>query len=121
MTRMRPTQHPVDLLTGETVYRFPGNNMMNPLTTLDNEAYTTKVINVLANVYLAITPIKGLELKSSFSPNLIANQIGSFYDVWSKEMGGGANGGKGSYDKNNYTNWVWDNMISYHGKKTFII
>lgn len=117
MTRMRPTQHPVDLLTGETVYRFPGNNMMNPLTTLDNEAYTTKVINVLANVYLAITPIKGLELKSSFSPNLIANQIGSFYDVWSKEMGGGANGGKGSYDKNNYTNWVWDNMISYQWKK----
>lgn len=117
MLRMCPTQHPTDLITGETVYRFPGNNMMNPLTTLDNEAYRNKVINVLANVYLAITPVKGLELKSSFSPNLVANQVGTFYDVWSKEMGGGANGGKSSYDKNNYTNWVWDNMISYQWNK----
>lgn len=117
MLRMCPTQHPTDLVTGETVYRFPGNNMMNPLTTLNNEAYRTKVINVLANAYLAITPVKGLELKSSFSPNLVANQVGAFYDVWSKEMGGGANGGKSSYNKNNYTNWVWDNMVSYQWKK----
>lgn len=117
MLRMRPTQHPVDLITGETVYRFSGNNMMNPLTTLENEFYTTKVINVLANAYLSIKPINGLELKSSFSPNLIANQIGTFYDVWSKEMGGGANGGKSSYDKGNYTNWIWDNIISYNFKK----
>lgn len=117
MLRMCPTQHPTDLVTGETVYRFPGNNMMNPLTTLNNEAYRTKVINVLANAYLAITPVKGLELKSSFSPNLVANQVGAFYDVWSKEMGGGANGGKSSYSKNNYTNWVWDNMVSYQWKK----
>lgn len=117
MLRMCPTQHPTDLVTGETVYRFPGNNMMNPLTTLNNEAYRTKVLNVLANAYLAITPVKGLELKSSFSPNLVANQVGAFYDVWSKEMGGGANGGKSSYNKNNYTNWVWDNMVSYQWKK----
>lgn len=117
MLRMCPTQHPTDLVTGETVYRFSGNNMMNPLTTLNNEAYRTKVINVLANAYLAITPVKGLELKSSFSPNLVANQVGAFYDVWSKELGGGANGGKSSYNKNNYTNWVWDNMVSYQWKK----
>lgn len=117
MARMRPTQHPTDLVTGETVYRFPGNNMMNPLTTLDNEYYRTKTLNILANLYVSVTPIKGLELKSSFSPNFLVNQIGTFYDVWSMEMGGGAKGGKSTYDKNDYTNWVWDNTITYQWKK----
>lgn len=113
MLRMRPTQHPQDLITGETVYRFTSNNQMNPLTTLDNETYRIKTTNLLANVYVTITPIKGLELRTSFSPDFINTQNGQYYGVWSKELGGGANGGQSSYDKNNYTNWVWDNIVNY--------
>lgn len=63
--RMRPTQHPYSLVTGEEIWKYTSNGMFNPLITNQNEFNKTKKLNILSNVYVKLTPVKGLELTSS--------------------------------------------------------
>ena len=111
--RMRPTQHPNSLVTGEEIWKYTSNGMFNPLITNQNEFNKTKKLNILSNVYVKLTPVKGLELTSSFASNMTNDQIGQYRGVWTKALQGTAKGATNLLDKNNYTNWVWDNIVRY--------
>ena len=111
--RARPTQHPNSLVNGEQLFRFSGNGVFNPLVTQNNEFNNTKTMNVFGNVYLGITPITGLEFRSSFNPSLDNDQIGQYRGVYTKALQGTAAGGTNSLRKNNNLNWVWDNSVNY--------
>ena len=111
--RMRPTQHPYSLVTGEEIWKYTSNGMFNPLITNQNEFNKTKKLNILSNVYVKLTPVKGLELTSSFASNMTNDQIGQYRGVWTKALQGTAKGATNLLDKNNYTNWVWDNIVRY--------
>ena len=87
--------------------------MFNPLITNQNEFNKTKKLNILSNVYVKLTPVKGLELTSSFALNMTNDQIGQYRGVWTKALQGTAKGATNLLDKNNYTNWVWDNIVRY--------
>lgn len=111
--RMRPTQHPYSLVTGEEIWKYTSNGMFNPLITNQNEFNKTKKLNILSNVYVKLTLVKGLELTSSFASNMTNDQIGQYRGVWTKALQGTAKGATNLLDKNNYTNWVWDNIVRY--------
>ena len=112
--RMRPTQHPYSLVTGEEFWKYPSNGMFNPLITNKNEFNKTKKLNILSNVFLRLTPLKGLDITSTFSANMTNDQIGIYRGVWTKALQGTAKGGTDQLDKNNYTDWVWDNIVRYN-------
>lgn len=111
--RMRPTQHPNSLVTGEEAWKYSSNGLFNPLVTNENEFNKTKSLNLLGNIFIKLTPVKGMELRSSFSPNMTNDQIGQYRGVWTKALQGTAKGATNSLKKNNYTDWVWDNIVNY--------
>jgi len=115
--RMRPTQHPNSLVTGDEEWKYSSNGLFNPLVTNKNEFNKTKRLNLLGNIFIAVTPMDGLELSSSFSPNLTDDQIGQYRGVWTKALQGTAKGATNNLRKNNYLDWVFDNIVKYGATK----
>ena len=48
--RMRPTQHPNSLVTGEEIWKYSGNNLFNPLVTSKNQRSQVKSLNLQSNI-----------------------------------------------------------------------
>lgn len=115
--RMRPTQFPNSLVTGQAQWKYPSNGLFNPLVTQNNESNITKGQTLLGNLYAKLTPIKGLEIRSSFSPYLENFQVGQYRGVYTKALQGTAAGGTSSLRKYTNTNWVWDNIANYKWAK----
>lgn len=109
--RMRPTYHPTDLTTGAEMWSY-SNGQYNPLVAIQNENNMNKTYNLIGNAYLEILPIKGMSIKTTFSPDLRINEAGQYRGKYTK-ANKGANNATSNYSKNSYTNWVWDNQISY--------
>ncbi len=110
--RHRPTEHPYSLVDGSEQWNFSGSGTFNSLIANHHEFNQTKSINLLGNVYLAITPIEGLEFRSSFSPRLQKDLQGQFRGTWTR-ANRGTNKPTSNYRKNDYTDFVWDNIINY--------
>ncbi len=113
LMRMRPTQHPNSLIDGKPIWAYTSNGRYNPLITEQNELNQTKKLNVLANLYLAVTPLKGLEIKSTYSPYISNQQVGQYRGRWTNARKGSADGATAWMRKRTDTNWVWDNIASY--------
>lgn len=64
--RARPTQHPVSLVDGSEQWKFSSNGIFNPLTTQKNVTVQHRGIEAFGNVYLDVTPIDNLSLKTIF-------------------------------------------------------
>ncbi|WP_218145358.1 SusC/RagA family TonB-linked outer membrane protein [Parapedobacter koreensis] len=111
--RMRPTQHPNSLVDGTELFRYPSNGLFNPLVTQQNEFNNTKATNILANAYVSLKPIEGLELRSSFSPYIVNTQVGQYRGVYTKALQGTAAGATNSLRKYTDLNWVFDNIANY--------
>ena len=109
--RMRPTYHPTNLVTGADEWSY-SNGQYNPLVAIKNEWNRTKSYNFLGNVYLELMPLKGLSLKTTFSPDIKINEIGQYRGKYTK-ANKGANNPTSNYAKNSYTGWVWDNQVTY--------
>ena len=80
---------------------------------MKNELNKTKKYNLLSNIYLAITPIKGLTLKTTFSPDINLEEIGQYRGKYTK-ANKGQNKATSNYAKNSYVDWVWDNLVNYN-------
>ncbi|AEV99444.1 SusC/RagA family TonB-linked outer membrane protein [Niastella koreensis] len=111
--RMRPTQFPNSLVDGTSQWKYPSNGLFNPLITQNNEFNNTKGNTFLGNVYLRLTPVNGLELRSSFSPYVENYQVGQYRGVYTKALQGTAAGATSSLQKYTNTNWVLDNIATY--------
>lgn len=110
--RARPTQHPVSLVDGSEQWKFSSNGIFNPLTTQKNVTVQHRGIEAFGNVYLDVTPIDNLSLKTIFSPYLRARTSGRFRDTWSKALQGTQ---KPTAYKNDRFNidYTWDNIVNY--------
>jgi len=115
--RMRPTQFPNNLVTGEQLWKYPSNGLFNPLVTQTNEFNRTKAQTLLGNLYVNLAPVHGLELRSTFSPYVENFQIGQYRGVYTKALQGTAAGGTDNLQKYTNTNWVWDNIATYKWSK----
>ena len=116
--RMRPTQHPNSLVTGEETWKYSSNNLFNPLITSQNQRSQVKSLNLQSNIYLKITPIENLELTSSFSPYFTQTSMGDYIGVWTKAQQGTAKGAIANATKDNSMSWIWDNIVNYTWKKS---
>ncbi len=111
--RARPTQHPYDLITGEQTFKFTSNGIFNPMVTQDNIKENTIGMSILANAYVDITPVKGLSIKSIFSPYLTSGRWGLFRGTMTKALQGTQQPIAVARENLNM-NYVWDNIINYN-------
>ncbi len=109
--RMRPTYHPTNLVTGAEEWKY-SNGQYNPLVAIENEWNRTKHYNFIGNIFLEVMPMKGLSLKTTFSPDYRMNEIGQYRGKYTK-ANKGANDPTSNYAKNSRMNWVWDNQVTY--------
>lgn len=116
--RMRPTQHPNSLVTGEETWKYSSNNLFNPLVTQRNQRSQVKDVNIQSNIYLKVTPIKDIEITSSFTPYFTQTSMGDYIGVWTKAQQGTSNGAIANNTKDNAINWIWDNIINYKYTKS---
>jgi len=115
--RMRPTQHPNSLVTGEETWKYSSNNLFNPLVTSQNQESQVKRLNIQSNIYLKVKPIENLELTSTFSPYFTNTAMGDYIGVWTKAQQGTAKGAIANQNKDNTMSWVWDNIANFKWKK----
>lgn len=112
--RMRPTYHPTNLITGDEETKY-SNGRYNPLLTQKNASNKLKNYNLLGNIYFEIFPVKDLSVKTTFSPNISFYEVGQYLGSYTENRSGRL--ANSNYEKNSYTNWMWDNQISYRFSK----
>lgn len=120
--RMNPFMQPYNA-NGE-INLYPGNyeamgstsgyqftDQPNPLLYMDIESRNKQTWRALGNVFISINPIKGLTLKSTFSPNFTYYRDGYFQgllpDASADQMNLATKETQRAFD------WTWDNMVTY--------
>ncbi len=87
-------------------YQF--SDQRSPFLYMQNETMNLQQWRALGNIYLQITPFKGLSLKSTFSPNFDYSREGYFYGTL---IGDAEN--TATKETERAFDWTWDNMITY--------
>ncbi len=85
---------------------------VNPLYDFENSDYNTRTYQILANAYVELRPgLKGLSLKTTFSPNYIRTRAGEYEGSETSSRNFGDNRASiTGYDK---FSWTWDNQVNY--------
>lgn len=92
---------------------------LNPLVDRQNSKDETRSYDVMANLYLQVTPIKDLILKTTFSPTYNKSRRGEFYGVNSESQFSSKSPNTGDpYNKAVITNvsnfsYTWDTQANY--------
>lgn len=87
------------------------NTKWNPLLNFDNSYYQQKNYQALANIYVEARPIEGLTLKTTFSPNYVANRAGEYDGSMTSTLQGADN--RATAINTNKFSWTWDNQANY--------
>ena len=117
--RMNPFMQPYDA-NGE-LNQKPGNfqamgssssyqfsDSQNPLLYIDNQVKTKETWRGLGNVYLQITPVTGLQIKTLFAPNYQSYTLGQFDDT---KVDNEVNIAQTT--KQTSFSYTWDNTVTY--------
>lgn len=113
-----------------TIQHFPGNkntfgtddhqfsDFINPLDRMRNESQKRKTYRLLGNVYLQFDIIKGLFLKTTFSPTYTNYRNGQFTGYINPETGKtytDQDAANTAVIKNQTSlGWTWDNMVNFN-------
>lgn len=111
--RAKPLQHPNSLVDGSELWKFPSNGIFNPLVTQKNVTTQNRGFEAFGNVYLNITPIDGLSLKTVFSPYLRSRGNGDYRDTWTKALQG-TQKPVANKTENFNLDYTWDNIANYN-------
>ena len=87
-------------------YQF--SDQQNPLLYIDNQIKQKSTWRAMGNIYLQITPIKGLQIKSMFAPNFHNYMLGQFDDT---KVDNDEN--KAQTTQQTAFSYTWDNTITY--------
>ncbi len=117
--RMNPFMQPYD--ADGNLWECPGNyeamgssssyqfsDQRSPLLYMQNETRNRQTWRALGNVYLQIKPVKGLTLKTTFSPNYTYYREGYFKGTLTGDAQNTA-----TKETERAFDWTWDNMITY--------
>lgn len=111
--RLRPTGSAYDANGVKQFITYEGETQItNPLFEADNEIRQQQYLHVLPNIYGEANVIKGLKLRSSFSPDITFQRQGQYNDMFSKQQLG-TRPNSASTSSNQWVNYTWDNLISY--------
>jgi TonB-linked SusC/RagA family outer membrane protein len=102
-----------------TLHIPPGGNSMtskfNPLVDIKNTINNSRQYHILANIYGELTPVKGLLLKTQFSPKLRIARKGEYYGLYT-DMRFEDGSDQAILDKLENIDHTWDNSVVYTGK-----
>lgn len=99
-----------EAMGSSSAYQF--SDQPNALLYLMNQTRNRETWRMLGNFYLQIAPVKGLTIKSTFSPDYTYYREGEFNDTLVENTVNTA-----STDTHRGFSWTWDNVITYN--KTF--
>jgi TonB-dependent starch-binding outer membrane protein SusC len=85
----------------------------NPLRdlTITKDNYTTRI---LSSNYLNISPVKDLDIRSTYSLDLMQDENYSYYPTTSTQSYSAALDGQSVQVKHKNQNWQWDNSINFN-------
>jgi TonB-linked SusC/RagA family outer membrane protein len=87
----------------------------NPLIDAANVVYNTRSYNVMANLFAEVSPVRGLKVKTQFSPMLRTARRGEYYGLlsdWSRTNGNHTQT-RALVGRNMDFEYTWDNSIYY--------
>lgn len=120
--RLRPTGSAYNADGSERFFAYESEaQITNPLFEFRNEIRQQQYLHVLPNVYAEASIIKGLKLRSSFSPDITFQKQGQYNDTFSKSRLGTLPN-SASTAANQWVNYTWDNLLVYNkeiGKHKF--
>ncbi len=94
-------------------------DFVNPLYSMKNQTHEKRLYRALGNVYLQLNLMKGLNVKTTFSPSYSSSREGTFTGYIDPETGMTYAGGEPSsseakvINKNGFA-YVWDNTINFN-------
>lgn len=88
-------------------YQF--SDQVSPLLYMENRTKEKDAWRAMGNLYLQVTPIKGLVLKTTFSPNFATSTTGQFDDTKVSDYKTNV----AQITKRQWFQYTWDNTISY--------
>lgn len=94
---------------GDTAF----SSTISPIVDMDNTTYETRKWHVLGNLYLEARPIKGLTLKTTFSPSYYHGRTGLFENANTQSLNSSGKETHASIDQSEYFRWTWDNQVNY--------
>ncbi len=80
---------------------------VSPLADLKNNLFNTETYYVISNFWLGLRPVKGVELRSTFSPNMQLSRRGLYRDPLSTKS---IAVGDMTFTRN--LSWIWDNQMT---------
>lgn len=91
---------------------FYDQNYFNPLNTLtiENDRIRNRIIS---SSFININPLKGINIRSTFGLNLLEEARFRYVPNNIQQAIRYAHNGEATHNRDNRTNWQWDNSISY--------
>lgn len=89
----------------------------NPMLNVNADQDRTNRNFFLSTYANIILPVKGLSFRSNYGYNYRSNFTGTYYgrDTFEGREQGGLVGGKASISNGSYTDYTWENVLSYKG------
>ncbi len=114
--RLRPTGSAYNPDGSERFFVYEGEaQITNPLYEFRNEIRRQQYVHLLPNAYAEATLIRGLKLRTSFSPDITFQRQGQFNDTYSKQQLG-TRPNSASSSSNQWVNYTWDNILTYNNQ-----
>lgn len=112
--RLRPIAQPTDSEGNDQFYvqDYRPERFTNPRFDAENENTNYRQMNLFSNFFIDLKVLKGLTIRSSFSPYLYYERIGYYADTYTK-TNKGTNKPKANLTNNNGYSYTWDNTITY--------
>ncbi|WP_183564124.1 SusC/RagA family TonB-linked outer membrane protein [Mucilaginibacter sp. SP1R1] len=113
--RLRPTGSAYNADGSPRFFAYESETQItNPLFEFNNEIRQQQYVHVLPNVYVEANLMKGLKIRTSFSPDLTFQRQGQYDDTFTKQQAG-TKPALGQSSTNQYINYTWENLLIYNG------
>jgi TonB-linked SusC/RagA family outer membrane protein len=111
--RLRPTGSAYNADGTPRFFAYESETQItNPLFEFDNEIRQQQYVHVLPNIYAEANLMKGLKIRTSFSPDLTFQRQGQYDDTFTKQQAG-TKPALGQSSTNQYINYTWENLLIY--------
>ncbi|WP_316799800.1 TonB-dependent receptor [Pedobacter frigidisoli] len=111
--RLRPTGSAYNTDGSNRFFTYETESQItNPLFDYDNEIRKIQNVRLFPNVFAELTPVKGLKIRSSFTPDITFQRYGAYFDTFTK-IRAGNRAAQGQNGAKHYFNYTLDNIISY--------
>lgn len=81
----------------------------NPLAEIDNGTREDRRYDVLGNIFVSITPVDGLEFKTTLAPRFTRLRTGAYYGA----ILGGRSNSLAFQENKEWFDYTWDNVLNY--------